>query len=148
MHVYSEGNTGRTVVLLSGLGAPCPALDFRPVFSTLREDHRVVVAEGFGYGWSDLTDTPRTVQNIIGETRIALAKAGFKPPYVLMPHSVSGLYALHWANAYPEEVEAVVGIDMTILGKIQPLDGFPCEHRDRQGGDMAEAVPGPAASIE
>ena len=117
MHVYSEGNAGRTVVLLSGLGAACPSMDFRPLFSSLRADHRVVIAEGFGYGWSDLTNTPRTVQNIIAETRVALGKAGFSPPYVLMPHSVSGLYALYWVNAYPQEVEAVVGIDMTIPGQ-------------------------------
>lgn len=117
MHVYSEGNAGRTVILLSGLGAACPSVDFRPLFSALRADHRVVIAECFGYGWSDLTNTPRTVQNIIAETRLALGRAGFGPPYVLMPHSVSGLYALYWANTYPQEVEAVVGIDMTILGQ-------------------------------
>ena len=117
MHVYCEGNVGRTVVLLSGLGAACPSMDFRPLFSALRADHRVVIAECFGYGWSDLTNRPRTVQNIIAETRLALGKAGFSPPYVLMPHSVSGLYALYWANAYPQEVDPVVGIDMTILGQ-------------------------------
>ena len=33
---------------------------------------------------------------------------------MLCPHSMSGLEALYWAQKYPEEVEAIVGLDMAV----------------------------------
>ena len=51
---------------------------------------------------------------MLSETRRALDKAGIKGPYVLCPHSMSGLEALYWAQKYPEEVEAIVGLDMAV----------------------------------
>ena len=37
---------------------------------------------------------------------------GFEGPYVLCPHSMSGLEAVLWAQKYPDKVEAIVGLDM------------------------------------
>lgn len=51
---------------------------------------------------------------MLSETRRALDKAGIKGPYVLCPHSMSGLEALYWAQKYLEEVEAIVGLDMAV----------------------------------
>ena len=34
-----------------------------------------------------------------------------------MPHSMSGLYALYYANKYSAEVEGVIGIDMSLPEK-------------------------------
>lgn len=48
------------------------------------------------------------------ETRTALQKAGLCGPYVLLPHSMSGLEALYWATQYPNEVEAIIGLDMAM----------------------------------
>lgn len=121
MHVYIEGEGEQTIVLLSGLGTAAPALDFEPLVKELAQDYRVVVVESFGYGWSDLTDEPRTVDNIIEELRMALQQANIEGPYILMPHSVSGIYSMYYANQYPEEIQAVIGIDPTLP---QALDYF------------------------
>lgn len=32
----------------------------------------------------------------------------------MMPHSISGIYSMYYANAYPDEVKAVIGIDFTL----------------------------------
>ena len=66
------------------------------------------------YGWSDLTDKERTVENIVGEIRMALKEANIEGPYILMPHSISGIYILYYANQYPSEVKAIIGIDPTL----------------------------------
>jgi pimeloyl-ACP methyl ester carboxylesterase len=121
MHVYSQGNGSKTIVLLSGFGTPSPVVDFAPLIRELKTNYTVVVVENFGYGWSDLTNKPRTIDNIMEETRTALKEAGFKPPYILMPHSVSGIYSLYYANKYPNEISAVVGIDASV----------PAEYSDR-----------------
>jgi pimeloyl-ACP methyl ester carboxylesterase len=114
MHVYSEGTGSKHVVLLSGWGTASPAIDFKPLMEALRADFRVTIVEYLGYGWSDWTRKPRTNRNIVEETRLALREVGVLPPYILVPHSISGLYALYYANTYPSEVEAVVGLDSTI----------------------------------
>ncbi len=114
MHVYSEGNGKANIILLSGFGTPSPVLDYYPLIKALSMDFTVAAVEYYGYGWSDRTNKPRTNQNMIEETRRALQKAGILPPYVLVPHSISGLYALYYANIYPDEVEAIIGLDTSV----------------------------------
>ncbi|KQL33731.1 alpha/beta fold hydrolase [Psychrobacillus sp. FJAT-21963] len=114
MHVYTKGEGDNTIVLLSGLGTAAPALDFEPLINELANNNKVVVVESFGYGWSDITDKARTVENIVEETRTALKKLNINGPYILMPHSISGIYSMYYANRYPEEVKAIIGIDSTL----------------------------------
>lgn len=114
MHVYSKGEGSETILLMSGLGTASPVLDFQPLIDKLSKKYKVVVVENFGYGWSDTTNRERSVENIVEETRQALNKAEIKGPYILMPHSISGIYSIYYANTYPEEVKAVIGIDCTL----------------------------------
>ena len=122
LNVVDNGQDGPTVVLLSGLGTPAPALDFGPLVRELG-GYRVVVVEGFGYGWSDLTAPERTVQNVSEELHAALAATGVEGPYVLAGHSLAGFYVLDYVNRYPEEVSAVVGIDTTVPAVVEDEDG-------------------------
>lgn len=113
IHIVIKGEGEKTIVLLPGLGTAAPALDFEPLVDELAKDFRVVVVEPFGYGWSDLTKRERTVENIVEEIRTVLQTAQMKGPYILMPHSLAGIYSMYYANEYPDEVEAVIGIDPT-----------------------------------
>lgn len=114
MHIYTKGEGDNTIVLLSGLGTAAPALDFEPLVNELSKNHKVVVVETFGYGWSDITNKERTVENIVEELRVALYNSNIQGPYILMPHSISGIYTMYFANKYPQEVKAVIGIDHTL----------------------------------
>lgn len=114
MHVYTKGEGENTIVLLSGLGTPAPAMDFEPLMNELSKTNKVVVVEAFGYGWSETTNRGRTVENIVEETRAALQQSNIKGPYILMPHSISGIYSMYYANRYPDEVKAIIGIDSTL----------------------------------
>ena len=114
MSVYTEGSGDKTLVFLSGSDTPSPILDFKSLFSLLSDEYRIVVVERFGYGFSDVVDKPRDIDTVLSETRAALAAADINGPYVLCPHSMSGLEALYWAQQYPEEVEAIIGLDMAV----------------------------------
>ena len=114
MHVYTKGDGDHTIVLLGGLGTAAPALDFEPLINEMAKNNRVVVVEPFGYGWSEITNKERTVENIVEEIRTALEKLNIQGPYILMPHSISGIYSMYYANTYPEEVKAIIGIDPTL----------------------------------
>ena len=114
MHVYTKGNGNHTIVLMSGLGTVTPTLDFEPLINEMAKNNKVVVVEPFGYGWSDITNKERTVENIVEEIRTALEKLNIQGPYILMPHSISGIYSMYYANTYPDEIKAVIGIDPTL----------------------------------
>lgn len=114
MSIYTEGEGDKTLVFLSGSGTCSPILDFRSLYSLMSNEYKIVVVEKFGYGYSDDIDETRDIDTILGETRMALNKAGIRGPYVLCPHSMSGLEALYWTQRYPEEVEAIIGLDMAV----------------------------------
>lgn len=116
MSICAEGDGDTTLVFMSGGGTCSPILDFKSLYSLLSKDYKIVVIEKFGYGFSDVVDENRDIDTILSETRMALDKAGIKGPYVLCPHSMSGLEALYWAQKYPQEVEAIVGLDMAVPG--------------------------------
>jgi pimeloyl-ACP methyl ester carboxylesterase len=110
VNVYRNGGTGPTMVLLSGYGTPAPAIDFAPLIRKL-DAFNVIVVEGFGYGYSDLDVPNRTIENITSELHQVLAKLQLNQPVILVGHSVGGIYARYYANAYPHDVSAIIGID-------------------------------------
>ena len=114
MCIYTEGNGKHTLVFLSGSGTASPILDFRSLYSRLADEYKIVVIEKFGYGFSDITDTERSFDTILRQDREALSNVGIDAPFILCPHSMSGLEAILWAQKYPDEVEAIVGLDMSL----------------------------------
>ncbi len=114
MSIYMEGTGDTTLVFMAGGGTCSPILDFKSLYSLLSDTYRIVVVEKFGYGFSDVVDRDRDIDSILEDTRTALAAAGLKAPYVLCPHSMSGLEALYWARKYPDEVSAIIGLDMAV----------------------------------
>lgn len=97
------------------MGGTCsPTLDFKSLYSLLSNKYRIVVVEKFGYGFSDVVDKKRGIESILADTRAALKAVGIEAPYILCPHSMSGIEALYWAQQYPEEVLAIIGLDMAV----------------------------------
>ncbi|AFG36936.1 alpha/beta fold hydrolase [Spirochaeta africana] len=123
LHVYAAGEApadtttateAATLVFLSGLGTVAPVYDFQPLYRRLTDDYRIAVVERAGYGYSEVTDSPRDLETVLHETRSALQQAGEAPPYVLLPHSLAGLEALYWAAEYPHEIDSIIGLDPLI----------------------------------
>ena len=114
MNVYTEGNGEVTLVFLSGSGTCSPVLDFKSLYSLLSSRYRIAVVERAGYGFSEDTNLSRDLDTVLSETRQALSAAGLSAPYIVCPHSMSGIEALYWAQQYPEEVTAIIGLDMAV----------------------------------
>lgn len=114
MKAHVKGSGNKTIVMLSSWDADSPIDDFFPLYEKLSKDYKVVVLEYFGYSGSDITSDERTNAAIVQEIRTALCKLNINPPYILMPHSMSGLYSLYYANNYPSEVSGIIGIDMSL----------------------------------
>ncbi|WP_169086183.1 alpha/beta fold hydrolase [Paenibacillus sp. PL91] len=113
MNVLIQGKGEETIVLLPGYGTAAPALDFKPLVEELSPFYKVVVIEPFGYGLSDRTEKERSTENIVNETHEALQSLKIDR-YILMGHSIFGIYGLDYVNKYGNEVSALVGIDSSV----------------------------------
>ena len=132
LNVYTEGSGSPTIVFLSGGGVTCPVLEYKPIYRRMSKKYRIAVVEKAGYGFSGAMKTPRTIENLVSEDREALRRAGIEPPYVLAPHSYSGLETVYWANTYPDEVRAVLSMDMGIPDyAVLQAEEVPDDKRDK-----------------
>jgi pimeloyl-ACP methyl ester carboxylesterase len=78
-----------------------------------------------GYGNSDAPTTPRDGRTVVEELRQLLRHKGLKPPYVLVGHSLGGLYMQWFARAYPEEVKGLVLVDAMYPREVKAPRDFP-----------------------
>jgi len=127
MHIYIEESNENAplLVFLSGAGTAAPVYDFKPLYSLLLNEYRVAVVEKIGYGYSEIADVPRDIDTILSETRTALSLLGERGPYILLPHSMSGLEALRWTQLYPDEVKGIIGIDMAMPSVYEQINSPP-----------------------
>lgn len=139
INVSRSGETGPTIVLLSGLGTPAPVLDFAPLVRELA-GFRVVAVEGFGYGYSDMAARPRTIENMSEELHTVLSTLAVDRPYILAGHSIAGFTTLYYANKYPAEVSAVIGIDPSVPGGMAS-DEDPAHAEAPASGNFWERLP-------
>ena len=117
---YGNENGKHRIIAMAGYGVPDSCITMRRMTAILETDNQVIFVDRAGYGASDDTSQDMTVESIVEAYRTALKNAGVKAPYVLMPHSIGGVYVTYWESKYPEEIEAVVFIDGTELKAATP----------------------------
>lgn len=111
LHIYGEGNGQLTVVFTVGSGTPCAYTDYYYIQKELSKSLRTVTYDRAGYGLSEPTSVPRTVDEQVSDLHKLLDKSGEKPPYILVGHSLSSLEVIRYAQLFPEEVSGIVLID-------------------------------------
>ncbi len=111
MHVYSEGIGSPTVIFTVGSGTPSAYTDYYFIQKEISKIARTVSYDRFGYGWSEATSIARTIDQQVNELHELLMKAGEKPPYVLVGHSLSSLEIIRYAQMFPKEVGGILLID-------------------------------------
>ena len=112
---FGNENGKHTIVAMSGMGVGNYSVAVRRATAEVEKDNLVVFPDRAGYGLSDDSNQPGTIENIIEEYRTALKNAGIAPPYILLPHSIGGVYANYWSSKYPDEIEGIVIFDGTAL---------------------------------
>lgn len=70
-----------------------------------------------GHGGSKPQMGRNTGKRVVERLHILLAETGQRPPYVLVAHSYSGLFANLYARTYPNEVAGVVFVDASHPGQ-------------------------------
>ncbi|QNB01165.1 alpha/beta fold hydrolase [Massilia sp. Se16.2.3] len=78
-----------------------------------------------GYANSAAASTPRDGATIVEELRATLKQKGLAPPYVLVGHSLGGLYMQLFARRYPNEVRGLVLVDALYPRVVKKPEDFP-----------------------
>ena len=79
----------------------------------LSHSHMVIAFDRPGRSATLATEAPRDPCTIAAEERRLLRAANVPPPYVLLGHSLGGLYQYVYAKLYPEDVAGLVLLDPT-----------------------------------
>ncbi|MEH6938673.1 alpha/beta hydrolase [Bacillus sp. JJ664] len=102
-----EGVT--TVILINGGSGPIEG--WYKVFHELAEETTVLAYNRLGVGKSDYPKSPQHGIFIVNTLRQLLKEINVSPPYILVGHSLGGLYANLFARQYPDEIAGVVLLD-------------------------------------
>lgn len=121
INIYVEGDGPETIVVLSGAGIASPILDFKNVSESLSKRYKVVIVERAGYGYSDDSNHSRDVMEVLAETRQALSQVNVTGPFIILSHSIASLESLAWQEKYPDEVKALVGLDLALPSSYEDL---------------------------
>jgi len=109
MHLYCTGKGAPAIILDSGLGDD--SLIWAKVQPQLAQHTTVCAYDRAGFGWSQARPGRRDANSIADQLHGLLRAAGVRPPYILMSHSISGLYARAYAKRYSPELAGLVLVD-------------------------------------
>lgn len=99
------------VVFENGLGGRMEG--WKKVLPEISKDTTTFAYNRPGYGESDSVSTHRDGSHVVDELRSLLRSKGLNPPYILVGHSLGGLYMQLFARRYPDEVSALILVDST-----------------------------------
>ena len=122
VHLYCTGNGGPTVVLLAG--ASSFSIDWALVQPKLSS--RTCAVDRPGYAWSEAAGVVDDGHQVVRDLREALLRTSQPLPYVLVGHSLGGLFARLFYDTFPEDVGGMLLMDATHEdGLFTSIDGTP-----------------------
>jgi pimeloyl-ACP methyl ester carboxylesterase len=109
MHLFCTGQGAPAIILDAGLGDD--SLIWAKVQPELSKHTTVCAYDRAGFGWSQLRSDRRDANSIAERLHRLLQVAQVPPPYILMGHSIAGLYVRAYANRYSAELAGLVLVD-------------------------------------
>ena len=116
--VVGNKNGKHTIVCCAGLNDGTMNFSWRKMTKYIEKDNKLLFIDRAGYGLSEDTKEDRTVEQIVEDYRTVLKNMGQEGPYILMGHSIGGMYTSYWQSKYPEEVEGVIIMDGTLCNLV------------------------------
>ena len=103
------GKGDPTVIFISGAGTV--GLDYYELQQKVSSESAAFIYDRMGIGYSSPCILPRTSLAVIEELHELLEKAQLSKPYIVVGHSLGGLYARHFATKYQNDVLGLVLLD-------------------------------------
>ncbi|HKZ72932.1 MAG TPA: alpha/beta fold hydrolase, partial [Steroidobacteraceae bacterium] len=134
LRVRIEGRGPPTVILEGGLGDTLDVWrDVQPAIAA--QCARTLAYNRAGYAGSRPASGHRDAATIVSELRAELRRRGVQPPYVLVGHSLGGLYMQYFARTHADEVSGLVLVDSTHWNQ-----GLPQDQESTAPSTMGRAV--------
>lgn len=105
----NSGNGKPNIVLINGGSGPIEG--WMKILPAISESSSVFSYNRFGVAGSDKLKVSQDGLNIVNTLREALTSVGFESPFLLVGHSLGGLYANLYARLYPNEVAGIVFLE-------------------------------------
>lgn len=128
---YGNPNSEHTIVTISSVGTNDFSVYVQNMLKPIKDDIRAALIDRAGHGMSDDSFEKQTLDKIISDYRTALQKAGIEGPYILLAQQFGGVYATYWEMQYPDEVEAIIYIDGTIIHENTQLKPLAVENEHK-----------------
>lgn len=109
LHLFSAGEGAPSVILESGLGGICSGWSW--VHSEVAKFSRVISYDRVGLGWSGPDPGRKSAVLAARRLRSALRQGGILPPFVLVGHSMGGLFVRVFADLFRDETAGMVLVD-------------------------------------
>ena len=109
MHIHCMGEGSPTVILETLSGGTSSYWGW--IQPEVAKETRVCAYDRAGRGWSEPDPEPMTLARTVRNLHTLLIKAGIEGPYVLVGHSIGGIYVRQSAAEYPNEVAGMVLLD-------------------------------------
>jgi pimeloyl-ACP methyl ester carboxylesterase len=109
MHIHCMGEGSPTVVLETLSGGTSSYWGWVQPEVAMRT--RVCVYDRAGRGWSEADPEPISLERTARNLHTLLVNARVDGPYVLVGHSIGGIYVRQFAVQYPEDVAGIVLVD-------------------------------------
>lgn len=81
------------------------------VIPELNGDGRVFTYNRLGVGNSSRANVDQTASTVVNQLRDLLRALELPPPYILVTHSVGGIFCNYYARKFPEDLAALVFVD-------------------------------------
>lgn len=112
LHIYciGESKPGTPTVILETL-AGGTSLGWAWMQPEVAQTTLVCAYDRAGRGWSEPIPEARDASQVVQDLHTLLVNAGIPGPYILVGHSLGGIYARLFAADYPNEVAGMVLLD-------------------------------------
>lgn len=109
LHINCMGQGSPTVIMEAGNN------DFSVQWSLVQPEiaksTRVCIYDRAGFGWSDASPYPRTLETTVKELHTLLVSAKVEAPYVMVGHSFGGILVRAFAYQFPDQIAGIVLVD-------------------------------------
>jgi pimeloyl-ACP methyl ester carboxylesterase len=109
MHIHCEGVGSPTVILEAMSGGTSTYWGW--IQPEIQKETRVCVYDRAGFGWSESDPESLTLARTARNLHTLLVNGNIEGPYVLVGHSIGGVYVRQFAADYPDDVVGVMLLD-------------------------------------
>jgi pimeloyl-ACP methyl ester carboxylesterase len=106
-----SGTENPSIILVNGAGVTLEG--WRTLYPEIEQLGRVLAWNRFGVAGSSKPRQPQTGSLVVASLRELLASVGLPAPYLLVGHSLGGLYCNLFARLHPGEVAGMVLLEAT-----------------------------------